>query len=441
MANKVVLIVDDEPVIRNALKRLLKRHSFDVIEADSVAAAKSQIHQAIDLILADVRLPDGQGTELLDQRLQVPVVMMTSYASIRSAVEAMQRGAFDYISKPFDNDEIVITLKRAIEQSTVRREHAALKKTVLRQYPTNHIIGQSAPMKRLLDQVMRVAPTDIAVLITGESGTGKELVARALHANSQRADSPIIAVNCGAIPEGLIESELFGHEKGAFTGATDRRIGLAESAQGGTLFLDEIGELPLDAQTRLLRLIENGEVRPVGSSTLKRVNIRLVAATHRDLALLVQQGEFREDLFYRLNVMQLNVPALRERGQDILLLAQHYLDNSPLNHRQLRFSEEATEALLSNAWPGNVRELQNAVNRALVLCDGDEINAYHLNLDQTLKTSENKILPKLSLDDYFRYFIDKYQASMNETELAEALGLSRKALWERRQRMDLPRIK
>ncbi|HET8708198.1 MAG TPA: sigma-54 dependent transcriptional regulator, partial [Pseudomonadales bacterium] len=312
----------------------------------------------------------------------------------------------------------------------------------------------------LFAKITKVAPTEATVLIRGESGTGKELVARALHEQSHRKSGPMISVNCAAIPDSLIESELFGHEKGAFTGAANMRKGLVEAADGGTLFLDEIGELPLEAQARLLRLMQEKEVRRVGSTQARRINVRLVAATHRDLKQLSKEGRFREDLYYRLHVLELRLPPLRERGEDVVELANYLLQRSGerMGRPNVRFTAEALDAIRSYSWPGNVRELENSVERAVILSDGETVGVELLSLDVDAKPfgspvdAEQFRPPKrdfnvtdpteeLSLEDYFQRFVLEHQEHMTETELAQKLGISRKCLWERRQRLGIPRKK
>ncbi|MEE3208557.1 MAG: sigma-54 dependent transcriptional regulator, partial [Pseudomonadota bacterium] len=325
------------------------------------------------------------------------------------------------------------------------------------------IIGSCEPMQLLFRKIAKVAPTDATVLIQGESGTGKELVAKAIHNQSRRADKPLISVNCAAIPETLIESELFGHEKGAFTGATAQRQGLVEAADGGTLFLDEIGELPLEAQARLLRVLQEGEIRRVGSVQSQKVNVRLVAATHRNLKELSSQGEFREDLYYRLNVMELHLPPLRDRGEDVIEIAVAMLARAceKMAQAPMRFNDDSLKAIRDYHWPGNVRELENAVERSVILAESDEVEPDLLGIEvspdryisDSMRNSlveDNPYQPTdqndeqqgdLSLDDYFVHFVLENEASMTETELAKKLGISRKSLWERRQRLGIPRKK
>ncbi len=439
-----LLLLEDEEVIRTQLRRLLERNGYEVAEAGTLDEALAHGVENFDLVLADLRLPGEPGTAIIPQAGDVPVIIMTSYASVRSAVESMQQGAYDYISKPFDHDELLLLLARTLKQSRLQRQNAALKHDLQRDYPVGGMVGSCAAMRTVVEHIRRVAPVDMTVLITGESGTGKELVARAVHEESLRAEGPLIAVNCAAIPEGLIESELFGHEKGAFTGAHSKREGMAEAANGGTLFLDEIGELPLPAQARLLRLLQDNEIRPVGASHSKRVDIRLVAATNRDMQRQVEDGAFREDLFYRLRVMEIALPPLRERGEDVIELAEYLLDKAckKLNRHALTFSDEGRAAIAGYAWPGNVRELQNAIERSVILCDGGLVDAAHLGLpsaDGVPRSAPGQVAAQMSLDEYFRHFVSSNQGSMTETELAQRLGISRKSLWERRQRMNLPR--
>ncbi|GGJ08447.1 sigma-54-dependent transcriptional regulator [Halopseudomonas pertucinogena] len=460
-----ILVVEDEPIIRSALRRLLERHHYQVSEAGAVHEAVEQhdLNQ-FDLIISDLRLPGEPGTELIRRAPDTPVLIMTSYASLRSAVDSMKLGAVDYIAKPFDHDEMLQAVARIIETSKRPRAPAAAEPRAQRSEPADKdmgIIGASPSMQTLFKRIRKVAPTMSTVLIQGESGTGKELVARALHENSPRAQAPMISVNCAAIPETLIESELFGHEKGAFTGAVAGRTGLVEAANGGTLFLDEIGELPLEAQARLLRVLQESEIRRVGSVQSQKVDVRLVAATHRGLKALAHQGLFREDLYYRLNVIELRLPPLRERGEDVMLIAEALLARigTGMNTPNLHFSQEAAEAIRRYRWPGNVRELENAIERAAILCDEDEISADLLGIEpdlgqersshatsalNSMRTPEktgSEPAENLSLEDYFQHFVLEHQEHMTETELANKLGISRKCLWERRQRLGIPRKK
>jgi len=345
-----ILIVEDETIIRSALRRLLERNQYEVSEAGSVQEAQERYSiPGFDLIVSDLRLPGAPGTELIKLAEGTPVLIMTSYASLRSAVDSMKMGAVDYIAKPFDHDEMLQTVARILQDHQQSAAALAQPSRGNGSAPSDAaqgdigIIGHCAPMQDLFSKIRKVAPTDSNVLIQGESGTGKELVARALHNLSRRAKAPMISVNCAAIPETLIESELFGHEKGAFTGASAGRAGLVEAADGGTLFLDEIGELPLEAQARLLRVLQEGEIRRVGSVQSQKVDVRLIAATHRDLKTLAKTGQFREDLYYRLHVIALKLPPLRERGNDVLEIAKAFLarQGERMSSDEMRFSRDA----------------------------------------------------------------------------------------------------
>lgn len=438
-----ILLIEDEEIIRTSLKRLLERNSYSVSIAGAVPEAEEQYNlNDFDLIIADLRLPGPPGTEVLNLVQEVPVVIMTSYASVSSAVEAMKLGAVDYIAKPFDHDELLLTLQRVLKQRSLERQNLALKSDLSHRYPVSGMIGNSPAMHEIFERIQRVAPTDATVLVLGESGTGKELVARAVHEQSPRKEQPLITVNCAAIPDNLLESELFGHEKGAFTGAVDTHHGLVEAAHGGTLFLDEIGELPADAQARLLRVLQEGEIRRIGSTQSRHVDVRLIAATNRDLKQEVEQGNFRSDLYFRLHVMEILLPPLRDRGEDIRELAEHLLARTckRLNRPPLHFSDDAMEALFQYHWPGNVRELENVIERAVILANSEIIGASALGLHPLPSTSHSDVAAdKLSLDEYFIRFVRENEQKMTETELAKQLGVSRKTLWERRHRLGIPR--
>ena len=443
MAN--ILIVEDEPIIRTSLRRLLERNQHQTSEAGSVPEAQAFDLGSFDLIISDLRLPGVPGTELIRLAAGTPVLIMTSYASLRSAVDSMKLGAIDYIAKPFDHEEMLGSVARILREHP-RQPSTAATSIIPAAANDLGIIGSCAAMQELFGKVRKVAPTDSTVLIQGESGTGKELVARALHNLSARASAPLISVNCAAIPETLIESELFGHEKGAFTGANASRTGLVEAADGGTLFLDEIGELPLEAQARLLRVLQEGEIRRVGSVQSQKVDVRLIAATHRDLKNLARNGQFREDLYYRLNVIALRLPALRERGDDVLDIARAFLlrQCERMKREPADFTADAEQAIRCYDWPGNVRELENAIERAVILSEGAQIPLDVLGIDVELDDQHEHsplLTADLSLEDYFQRFVLEHQEHMTETELARKLGISRKCLWERRQRLGIPRRK
>lgn len=449
-----ILVVEDEAVIRSSLRRLLTRHGYTVTEAESVSDACQHDLDSFALIISDLRLPGEPGTEMIRLARNTPVLIMTSYASLSSAVDSMKMGAVDYIAKPFDHDKMVQSVTTIISRSREKVEKAASQSAVTATAGATEdidtgIIGESEVMQDLFRRISKVSPTNATVLIQGESGTGKELVARALHENSQRRDAPMISVNCAAIPETLIESELFGHEKGAFTGATVARNGLVEAADKGTLFLDEIGELPLEAQARLLRVLQEGEIRRVGSVQSKKVDVRLIAATHRNLKQLARDGLFREDLYYRLNVVELRIPPLRDRGQDVILIADVLLARTckRMSIEKKLFSPDSLATISNYPWPGNVRELENAIERAVILCDDEMITPDLLGIDISTRLSPDRSVDhsdnpdRPSLENYFQRFVLEHQEQMTETELAQKLGISRKCLWERRQRMGIPRKK
>jgi DNA-binding NtrC family response regulator len=441
-----ILLVEDEPVIRTELRRLLERHGHKVLEAGSVEEASAHALGSLDLVITDLRLPGRAGTEMIARAAGTPVLIMTSYATVPSAVESMKLGAADYISKPFAHTDLV----RAVDQ--ILAKHRAAKEattppTVPSVPPSSIVsgmIGRSAAMRDVFDRIRKVAGTNSTVVILGESGTGKELVARAIHQQSPRRARPFVAVNCASIPEPLIESELFGHEKGAFTGAVGTHAGLVETAEGGTLFLDEIGELPSSAQARLLRVLQDSEVRRVGASKSRKIDVRVLSATHRDLPLRIREGHFREDLYFRLRVLEIRLPPLRERKEDIPELAAFLLEKTcrRLGRPLPALSAETFAAVSAHPWPGNVRELENALERAIILCDTGTIGPELLGLDIPAgAVNEEDIGAFPSLVEYFKRFVQAHEGQLSETELAKRLGISRKALWERRQRFNLPRQK
>ncbi|MEP1894394.1 sigma-54-dependent transcriptional regulator [Alloalcanivorax venustensis] len=434
-----ILIVEDEPVIRGALRKLLERHDHSVAEAESVEQAREDGLTQCDLIISDLRLPGEPGTALIELAAPVPVLIMTSYASLRSAVDAMREGAVDYIPKPFDHDEMLMSVQRVLKEGRINRGNQALRQDMERTYPVRSMIGDCEPMRDLKHRISRVGPTDTPVLILGEAGTGKELTARALHEHSERAAAPLVTVHCAALPKTLQLEELFG---------SDSQPGRIENADGGTFFLDEVGELSNEAQSRLLTLLEQGEIHRQGSLSPRRVDVRVIASSQMDLPARVTDGRFREDLYYRLNVMELELPPLREREDDIEQLAATLLTRSceKLSRGALYFTDAALAAMRAYSWPGNVRELENVIERAVILTEEDGIGPAQLGLNPNRtpqRVSRASLDPSedLSLEDYFTRFVLENQDSMTETELAQKLGISRKSLWERRQRLGIPRRK
>ena len=434
-----ILIVEAEPVIRGALRKLLERHDHSVAEAESVEQARENGLTQCDLIISDLRLPGEPGTALIELAAPVPVLIMTSYASLRSAVDAMREGAVDYIPKPFDHDEMLMSVQRVLKEGRINRGNQALRQDMERTYPVRSMIGECEPMRDLKHRISRVGPTDTPVLILGEAGTGKELTARALHEHSERAAAPLVTVHCAALPKTLQLEELFG---------SDSQPGRIENADGGTFFLDEVGELSNEAQSRLLTLLEQGEIHRQGSLSPRRVDVRVIASSQMDLPARVTDGRFREDLYYRLNVMELELPPLREREDDIEQLAATLLTRSceKLSRGVLYFTDAALAAMRAYSWPGNVRELENVIERAVILTEEDGIGPAQLGLNPNRtpqRVSRASLDPSedLSLEDYFTRFVLENQDSMTETELAQKLGISRKSLWERRHRLGIPRRK
>ena len=375
-----ILVVDDEESLREFLEIMLKREGYEITTAaDGDKAIKLMKKQSFDLVLTDLQMPKVHGMEVLaqakDMDPEIVVIVITAFGSTESAVEAMKLGAYDYITKPFKIDEIKLIIKKALEKRILSRENKQMKRELGEQYQFGNLVGSAQSMIKIYDLIGRVCETKTNVLITGESGTGKELVAKAIHYNGPLKDKPFVTVNCGAIPENLMESELFGHKKGSFTGAIVDKAGLFEVANGGTIFLDEIGELPLQVQVKLLRVLQDKSFRKVGGTEDITVNVRIMAATNRNLAHEVENGNFREDLYYRLNVIHIHIPPLRERKEDIALLAKHFLEkhNVQLGKNIMKISKEAMDALQAYDFPGNVRELENIIERTVSLEQGAAI--------------------------------------------------------------------
>jgi len=380
-----VLVVDDEENIRLVLRTLLKKHGYEVEVAEEGEGALTALDAFDpDVILTDVRMPKMGGMGLLAalraKQHPATVIVMSAYGNVDLAIEAMKAGAYDYVSKPFKPDEIVLALRKAEERETLRRENRALREQIQKESQFESILAKSRTMLDIFHTISKIADFKTTVLITGESGTGKELVARAIHARSTRKGAPFVAVNCGAIPENLLESELFGHKRGAFTDANADRRGLFEEAHGGALFLDEIGELPLSLQVKLLRVLQEDTIRRLGDTKDIKVDVRIITATHRDLVADVKNGRFREDLFYRINVLPIAIPPLRSRREDVNLLIDHFIarNNARLGTSIRGVSVEARKSLLEYSWPGNVRELENTIERAMVLAEADVLQASDL---------------------------------------------------------------
>lgn len=453
-AQQRVLIVDDESTLRTALFRVLDRQGFSVItanckrEAEQLAASD----QPLDLALVDLRLPDGDGIELM-QRLRathpaIQVIILTGHGSIELAVRATQHGAFHFVTKPFNMDELLSVVSRAMSHKTLQQENLQLRSALHTKYRFDNIVGQGEEIRKVLSMVERVADSDSTVLVTGESGTGKELIAKAIHYNSPRASKAFVPINCGAIPAELLESELFGHVKGAFTGAIANRAGRFEVASGGTLFLDEIGELSLPLQVKLLRVLQERRFEPVGSAKSQDADVRIIAATNVDLAKAVQKGQFREDLYYRLNVIPLPIPALKSRRGDIPLLLHHFVQhfNQTKNRSLTGFSSEALEALYHYPWPGNIRELENLVERLAILKGNGIVEVADLpeqyqgaNHGGSLSTSDSLEIPDGGMD--FNSAVDAYEnllilqalekTGWNRNQAAALLKLNRTTLVEK----------
>ena len=450
-----ILIVDDEPAIRFSLSELLG-DNYEVVTAEHAPAALALLEeQSFDLLISDLNMPAMNGMQLLEEvcarHPQVVFVLMTAFGDERTAVQALKQGAYDYIPKPFDNDDMRALVRRVHELLAIRGENARLRDELAERY--GEMIGSSAQMREVYRIIDRVAPTDATVLITGESGTGKELAARALHKHSSRAKRPFIALNCSALPGELIESELFGHVRGAFTGADRDKTGLFEAAQGGTLFLDEVAELHPAAQAKLLRVLEERTITPVGSTTERKVDVRLIAATHRPLDEMVHNGQFRQDLMYRLHVISLVMPALRTRREDIMPLVAHFTSELAQRHGRpaLQLSEGARTAFLAHEWPGNVRELRNVLERAILLADGARIETADLPaqlVDSTapLRATE-AVLAEVPFTEarervvdaferaYLMAALEKYDGNVSAT--ARFLGMHRQSLQKMLKRLKI----
>jgi len=457
-----LLLVEDKSELRGMLRKALERFGYDVDEAADGSAAIQKIRQRrYLLVLSDLKMPGASGLDVLRETKQadatIPVLLLTAYGSIDEAVTAMKEGAFDFLQKPIDLDHLKLLVQRAAREQELLRENLLLREEYTARYGLPRIIGEHASIREAGQQIQRVAITDSTVLLLGESGTGKELFARAIHHLSQRRDHPFVALNCAAIPEGLVENELFGHERGAFTGAGARKIGKLDLAHRGTLFLDEIAELPLPSQAKLLRVLEEKRFDRVGGTQLVEVDARIVVATNRDLRRAVEVKVFREDLYFRVSAVPITIPPLRERGDDVLLLADHFLDKFSREFRKtgLRLAPAARERLLNYPWPGNVRELQNTMERAAILSNGSEISANALQLPVVRPAVSS--LPEGMLPGEFQWEGSLHEVTeraishvervlleqalrdcqWNKTRAAEKLGVSSKTLLSKMRALGL----
>jgi DNA-binding NtrC family response regulator len=423
-----ILLVEDKESLRRVLRLTLEAAGYSVNEAeDARVAAQALAREPYRLVLTDLRMPHGSGLDILRAARatdpDLPVILMTAYGSIDEAVQAMKDGAHDFLQKPVDSNHLLLLVGRALEQARLRTENILLREEWSKRYGFPRIVGESEAIKRAVAETQRVAQTDTTVLLLGESGTGKELFARAVHHLSPRRSGPFVAINCAAIPETLIESELFGHEKGSFTGATARRPGKFELAAGGTIFLDEIGELPLSAQSKLLRAIEEKTVDRVGGRAPVNVDVRVVAATNRDLQTAAEAGAFRRDLFFRLAVFPIVIPPLRERDEDAVLLARHFAAQlgRELRRREAILGPEAAAAVRRHTWPGNVRELENAVERACILADSVELSAADLGLREAAAAGEEDAASHLDLSGTLAEAVERATRAVERRKIADAL--------------------
>jgi DNA-binding NtrC family response regulator len=446
---KRILVVEDEDKLRRVIELQLLSAGFDVDKAASAEEGLRQVDRA-DLVLTDLKLPQMDGLQLLAtirrQNGQVPVVMMTAFGSVETAVEAMKAGATDFLLKPFSLDHLMQVVQKALEVRALRDENRQLKEQLGRRYEFDNIIGRSEPMQEIFATIERVAPSRATVLLAGESGVGKDLIARAIHFHSPRRDRPLVKINCSALPENLMESELFGYEKGAFTGANTTKPGKFEQADTGTVFLDEIGDVPANIQVKLLRILQEREFERLGSNVTRHIDVRVIAATNQDLREALEQGTFREDLYYRLNVVPMNIPPLRDRKQDIPFLANHFIHKlAPDTGSKVdSITEAAVEKLMGYHWPGNVRELENVIERSLVMCACQQLDASDIRLESAPRPrpqgSETPFVPEgMSLDQFEQEIIREAlrRADGNKSQAARLLGLTRNALRYRLTQMGL----
>ncbi|MBP1647913.1 MAG: NtrC family response regulator [Bacteroidetes bacterium] len=447
-----ILIVDDEEIIRESLSFILTKEGYRVREAANGRIALEILREdSVDLVLTDLEMPEMKGIELLEQVTRFSpetlVVIITAYGSIDTAIAALRKGAVDYILKPVEFDELLVKVQRLLSSRRLNVENKLLRGEINRQYDFENIIGQSAAMQRVFDTIKKVAATDGTVLIDGKSGTGKELVARALHFNSKRAGKPFIAVNCGAIVENLFESELFGHKRGSFTGATMDKEGFFKAADGGTLFLDEVSEIPFQLQVKLLRAIELKEITPVGTALPISVDVRIVASTNKNLAKEVEAGRYREDLFYRLNIIEVNLPSLTERAEDIPLLVQHFVSKhaQEMNKPVKGVDNEVMKSLLAHSWKGEIRELENIIERAVIFAEGNLITKQDLpsffeQRQDAVYAFDARRSMKDAVDEFERQYISHVLRAnqFNKEATAKALKISLSSLYRKIEELDIP---
>lgn len=449
-----VLVIDDEPLQREILNTILTDEGYDVYLASNLEEAREKIKsQNPEIILTDLKLGTENGIDILKELPHEPftpsVIVITAFGTIPSAVEAIKRGAFDYLTKPVDREILLLTVKKAEERINLIKDNLRLREELYGQFKIEGIIGKSKKMLQVIDIVRKVTPTSATVLIYGESGTGKELIAKAIHYNSSRKDKPFIAINCAAIPESLIESELFGYEPGAFTGATSKKIGLIEAANGGTLFLDEIAELSPNLQSKLLRVLQDKEVRRLGGKESTKIDTRIIAATNRNLSDEVAKGRFREDLFYRLNVITVRIPPLRERKEDIPELVNFFIEKytKEFGKRVNGIEEKALQALISYHWPGNIRQLETVVERAIIICEGDRITLRDIQDELIIPSPRNVMnfeIPDegINYEELEKELLKKalVKSDFVIAKAARLLGMSYKTLWYRIEKFGLSEI-
>ena len=439
-----ILVVDDEKIIRESISFVLKKEGFSVTEAANGKEAYDRLTgESFDLLITDLEMPEMKGIELLEHAItlnpQALVVIITAYGSLETAIAALRKGASDYILKPLEFEELLVKIRRLLDQRKLALENQYLRKELSRQYDFSHLVGKSPEMQRVFDIIQKVSGTDSTVLITGKSGTGKELVARAIHHNSLRSTKPFIAVNAGAIPETLIESELFGHKRGSFTGAVADKIGYFKAADGGTLLLDEISEMPLQLQVKLLRALEQREITPVGTSSSLPIDVRIVASTNRDLREEVEEGRFRRDLYYRLNVVEIHLPSLAERKADIPLLIDHFVDKYKRAMRKniKGVNNDVMRLLMQYEWKGEIRELENIIERAVIFCTGEYIRLEDmpefLHATSAIPFAGGKASLEVAINDFERQYILAMlrKNNFNKEQTAHDLEISLPTLYRR----------